>query len=307
MYGVYSRIGQLYKLKFIFLKLNYFNRNEKGVALIEILIGLFICLCLCTSLNRVAHNTVKLKKLVKRRYQNSLTLLQLEHRFKRILEDFDSHPLLILPRIHQNNELSFINNDTLEVKNLTGNSDAITALGLEINEMYEVVKQDGLFLFACPRYKRLSDNNFGFIALGVDGFWEMQGKYTHHVGRLECLDIRLYEENSMLINNTNDTSEMVISILIPIRDYYSLVVDKNQQLRYLSHRGNKITENQPLFNNVSALKIALDNEWNGIICLKVEATFTDLNKRTFSACNHLGRYQYLNFIMNQSGFIGLDY
>lgn len=279
-------------------------KGAGGFTLIEVLVTVCLCGILCVVVGKLMQSSLSLQNLAKRRYANELTSLQLSHKVQRVLDDLDTHPFYLLPRIHNSGRITFTNGEANVIVGKTllpaSDSDAITAFSLAMEKVYDVIRQDGMTFYVCPRFKRsaLSEHTFGYLGFGVDGVWELQGTGVRHIGREGCLDLSLGIEKSMIVPES-EVAEAVIRVIIPIETYYTLYVSSNEQLRYISHRGATNTENQPLFKNVKRLLLKREVLWNSIVCLEGEVQFTDLNKREFSACNRLGRYDYLNFLMNK--------
>ena len=286
------------------LHCKYKLNSMSGTTLVELLVSLCLASLICVVAGKMLVGTTQMSSVIKTKYQDDITEVQIIEKLQKVLDDLDSHPFNIFPRVHKSGRLTFrdgfvnhINSYKLEP---SPDSDAITAMSLALENIYEVQYQTGNVYFACPRFKGVSftENNFGYIGLGSDGIFEMQGKGSGRLGRGGCGDFVLNSTNGMLLESP-DVSSDIVRLLIPIKSYYTLYVDKNEQLRYVSHRGKSIVENQPLFSNVRSLKIKRKIRWNSIVCLSANIEFSDHKTKSFQNCNRFGRYDYFNFIFNK--------
>ncbi len=278
--------------------------KENGTTLLEVIVSIALASILLVAAGKLVLSSLNGYRLTKRRYGNDLTYLQLRHRFQQIMDDLDGHHFYLVPRVQLATELEFADGEALSFsKNLLPIEDsyAVTAIALDLKQTLDVAFQDGSVFTACERYGHVvaSEHNFGYLGLSVDGMFEMQGSGRNRLGRSDCLDLNLRSEDGMLLESEKIRSQP-LQVLIPIRAYYTLYVDKNEQLRYISHKGKEITENQPLFTNVKKLEIEPKELWGDINCLIVNIELSDNSKRDFTVCNRLGRIPSLNFILNRA-------
>ena len=131
--------------------------------------------------------------------------------------------------------------------------------------------------------------------IGADGIIELHGDLESHTGRSGCVDYEIREAQRSMLNKRSSAVGHYINRIIPIKTYYTLYLDSNETLRYLSHNGEKITENQPLFNNVKKVTLSSSVVWGKIFCIEAEITFSDSNSRQVRECNRLGRENYYNY------------
>ncbi len=281
--------------------------HSKGIILIELLIVLGVSLLLSLALAVIGRAAFVLYRTGKSSYENAYAMLRLQHLLQQVTDDLDSHPFLIFPRVHAAGRISFPDGRPHPV--LAGarvpdaGSDALTAIALDLESAQTVLnEEEPLSFFACPRFnKRLvKDEYFGFVGISADGMWELHGEVNPHAGRFECMDLKLRHVPGMSLS-VQDGEPAAIRILVPIVRHYTLYLDEEEQLRYLSHgEGADWRENQPLFKGVRRLRLKTGSALGGAAwCISAEAVLHNGVRRRAASCARFGRSEHFNFLLNR--------
>ena len=276
------------------------STRSRGVILLEVLFALAASFWLYFIAARVLQASVRSYTLSRRAYHNAYTLLRVQYLLEKVMDDLDTAPFVPLPMVYPAAEAGQGHHPGAL------DSHALTAVAVALNAAHTVLRvqrtsADTLQFTACPRFAAPFDaeNYAGYYGLAVDGMYEMIGTASRHAGREECRDFVLQVVGGGTASASADTGAETVRLLVPIAARYTLYVDRTEQLRYVGYRGGSVVENQPLCGNVRQLTLAFQPPQHGVTCIDAALTFHDGRHAQLSACNRLGRFDPLSFLLNK--------
>lgn len=272
----------MFSLKMLFKKNNRgslrearSNRRQLGMSLLEIIIGLLIITTVLASVSRVY-------QLLMRRYHLGLTEQYLLHRLAQLADSItialDSHPLPDLIRTHADGEMRYLDGSKINLNQpIASNSNAITLGRLDFMETIlnkkltfstgNVVTIDG-----CGLSPTLSEivNFRRFLIFHPDGYSEGLGALKKV--STNCVIGSLYLNKAILasafhsVSSSTRASQIATSIfVVPLAELLTFYLDESGTVRLLNHEGERIIENQPLFNGAKELKFKLHQLKAGLL------------------------------------------
>ncbi len=288
-------------------------KKESGTTLLEMLVCLLLgaALLLCALVLLRTANSAYLSLLIAQR--RTLALSVTHEQFKRAMLNLDSLPFHFAPRLHLPGRLRYADGSDNPVQRGAKQhrphpeSAALTTLRLETQAALSVIAHQWsgptISIDACPRFDTANlelATYHSYLAQSLEQTFELVPLTlpTHHPSRPHCYRFRLQAQKSMLTINTT-TSEIPL-VLIPIQEIYTLYVDNERTLRYLSHAGGQNIENQPILEQAPILGI----EWstpqvNQPDTLNVKLHFLTGHEENFRVQTLLAHRQGpFNFLLN---------
>ena len=289
--------------------------KQNGFSQLELLCCLVISLPLLGVISSVLHSSTKELAVVKEKRFHSLSVLRSQIIINKIINDLDQHTLRILPVIHKNGLLKYVNGRRVRLGNSSSvvrplqNSDAITYASIDLNAMQEVITwqntNNSLKIFSCSRFNGalVRDKHRSVLGLGVSGFtelvvnWKKSGTSNANPNRT-CFELTLIPQDSMISSNGHNSKEKLY-YLVPVNELYTYYVDRQRQLRFLSHSGSRNIENQPIARKFNRLNFQFRAYNADIYCLQASLLKANETSTSISKCNHLGRAENLDFLLNR--------
>lgn len=246
-------------------------QNTNGFTILELLLSLvitsLISIILCYTLNTTIRTNLRLRQELK-----TLTALNtVDAHLQRVISDLDRHQLNILPRIHHQGTLNFTDlspNPAYKNSNHKpkAENDALSILALLPAKTLKIAKLEKHLQYFKIHACLSKDSKLGkprsFVAVSLEAFTELHGEYIKVSKSPDCYKLKLSHSKSMSLNGTADQARYARK-LIPVKDHYTLYIDNNNELRYLSHVGAKNIENQPLVAGIEALHLTLQSLYEG--------------------------------------------
>lgn len=172
---------------------------------------------------------------------------------QRAVEANDAHRLPLLPRVHFGGAIRLADGTPLSISYPPdSNSAALTGFMIDSPNSLWVVARDLMTnsVTACFQYAldAATANSWtvprGFLGLSTSNISELIVKASRRSSE-RCYQITVSETPSMATPVTATPLEF-ISLLMPITEIFSIYLAQSGDLRYLSHLGDQIIENQPL-------------------------------------------------------------
>jgi len=274
-------------------------KDDLGNSLPELLVSTAIVSLIATgvvlSFARLSTATLRLKTFHDQAYGISSTLAMLQEG----MMNQDTHTLPFPPRIHRQT-IKFYPPSlrTLTVDNRDETSHAITFL--------EVMPQSNFLVkkwFSPKSMEACNNTPFSWelirsaIAISRDSFSEIAIEGTTLTSR-NCYIINFTTPEMSLI--APQKMRILPTKIIPIKRTYTLYRATTGSLRYLSHLGPDIIENQPITHNSPVLKLQLkNNEVTKIYALQIEYTIAHRNpSEAVQIFTHVPRLSLSNNALN---------
>lgn len=188
------------------------------------------------------------------------------------LHALDSAPFDFTPRLHLAGRITF--SDGTDNPVMHGSAlhrphpagDAFTALRLDLKNSFSVhaAAWSGahLTLDACPRFGFAPagfDDYRSYLVLSIDRFFEaVPAAAPAEISPARCRRFDLQAQRSMAAETSPPGG--VPLVLMPVCDLWTIYVDRERTLRYLSHAGARNIENQPLMARGPLLSLFLPGD-----------------------------------------------
>jgi len=301
-----AKIHQFQNQKFL-----WSNRMCKGTTLLETLIGVAIS-SLVISIAGVSLLRIQAQYQSESiRHKEVAGLSVFRGYIQRISDNIGSLRHDISPILHHNGIVKLADGTPHSIMNLGINSrpksgqDAITSLAVSFPHSLEVRSSrydaGNLSFDVCPRFKtnRKIDRPKSFIALSLEGAYQVIPSIESKVYFERCSSLNIFNTQSLFFNTAPSADLKNTSLLIPIVSEFTIYLDRSSQLRYVSHTGLRILENQPIIRDLEELGFSLKHisEHSSVfINLRGEIKFVGKSKKIFEITNpiaRLDRYQTL--------------
>ena len=115
------------------LHCKYRINSASGTTLVELLISLCLASFICVVAGKMLVGTTQMVKVIRTRYRDNITEVQIIERLQKVLDDLDSHPFYIFPRVHNKGKLTFKDGSSNHMSSRlepNSESDAITGMSL---------------------------------------------------------------------------------------------------------------------------------------------------------------------------------
>lgn len=280
------------------------KRSTTGFTTLEMLLALVLVSPILILMIINFKTALKTQLRLSLEQNRELTYLKTINLLSHSIENLDTHRFKIPPRIHLDNFITFSDGSPNQVMSNSSNSapalysDALTSLEVAINKTLSIKAQLGAHEFsACPRFlSQIELNNKSFLGVSHHGLSEFT--FTNLRRNGDCYQLMLYPTKSMSIASQAINWEP--TFIIPIQHHYTLYVDKNSQLRLLSHLGVSNIENQPLLRGISRMQLKLrQHNSSDVFELAALIDFGTAHFREFNSFNHLARLELDNFLFNR--------
>lgn len=173
-----------------------------------------------------------------------------------LVSDADTHRLPYPFRIHSSSQLAFTDGTPHPALTSKLKGDSITGYALSLIDTYTVRESTEGSAFGCQKYTSgLSLAPIrSFLVISIDGESEMTGSAQQQGNG--CAQFRLVGGRSV---SFPQTAEPPYAVVIPIIRHYSLSVDRENTLRYITHAGEEVVEYQPIVGDALPLKLSHQN------------------------------------------------
>ena len=239
-----------------------------GYTTLELIISLGLMAPIALGIVQLGSSLAKSLYTLNLQYESARAISRsftiIEDNFKKV----DSYPIHISPRVHSAGNITYTDGTSNSVN--TGSraasieSDALTNISISSNSIYRVIAfqniNGSLDYTAClPFSSNVHDTKAKtFIGLSLDNKFELVGQSRRIIGRVDCRKFTLRQTKSMILPGTGQNDTQLVKILLPVNSYSTLYLDRSGILRYLGHRGEINTENQPLVEKLKKLNFSLD-------------------------------------------------
>lgn len=283
-------------MKKIFTKYN----KKNGYIYLEMLCSLFINISILGSiiiLTKIQFNDLF---FAKKFFHKIYTTSKIDSILRKIAKDIDSHPFFILPIIHNGNishqdgtitTLS-TRKDNLKNDNL---SNAISYMDIDFENILKTKDYKGGIFYLCPFFNKTATltNIRSFLAVSSDNFYETSLTLTKNGS---CYVAKINSLASVLTQTAPKNIKFIF--FIPIESTYTIYLAENKTLRFVTHKNNKILENQPIAQNIFKIKFFFRHISNDFLKLSSEVFVNEKDKKSFyiEEENLLKRQNVFNFI-----------
>lgn len=283
--------------------------SEKAYSLLEVLIALVLSLALlapaASLLGQIA-NFISRYLTLSSDYHSQI---RLESILRQSVQDSDSHRLSIYARIHKWGQITFTDQSLNPVMFGTlkpsPDSDAISSMYLESQNRLRIIEQSFTGQYLQLKACLLAQPSFlyaeirSFLALSAEGFAELKTESVSNSFKPGCYDLVLQTTKSILIPPCQECAQDNWSMLLPIRRIYSIYLDQDLELRYLSHVGESNIENQPLLLSTRLEKILITPQnLYGLSFFNFKLSYKNRSERELWLNNILAREGHYNLLAN---------
>jgi hypothetical protein len=286
-------------------------RFQRGMTALELLVSLLLgaplMLCAAVLLTTVSTQSAKLKS-IERRVTATATIHTL---LTRAMNDIETLPFGVTPRIHVGGAIRFTDqteNAVMHgplVHHPSPKSDALTSVRADVRNSFSVKSYtwsgSSLALQACPRFgfnPATFDDYHSYLILSVDAQLEGVAEGISNAASLapHCKTFRLAVQKSMFFPDS--AQGQIPLVVIPLDTVWTLYVDRQHTLRYLSHAGTRNLENQPILAHAPDLLLTSTTNQSGAQ-IKADLRFPGQIEEKILLLTLLGpRDSHLNFLFN---------
>ena len=277
---------------------------NRGTTLLETLFGLALS---SLTLSLVAIVFMRLQAYYQNeteRHREISTLSIFRGHFQRIASNIDSLRHNTTPVVHLNGAVRLADGTPHTIMNLSAvsrpkvGSDAISSIEVSASHALEVrsskMQMGALSLDVCPRYKAIQkiDRPKSFLALSFNNSYQLIPSVSSKIYFEKCSTINLLPIPSVFFKTPRTETLPEALLLVPIISEFTIYIDRSDQLRYISHTGLNLQENQPIARSLKQLGFSLDNFKIGagsFIRLKSQITLRGRKTKTFELNNLLSR------------------
>jgi hypothetical protein len=279
-------------------------KNSLGITLLEILVSITISIPILASLIVCFSNQNKNYFNLHKKLSYFETLAALSKISEQTMQDLDSHPFPIYPRIQVAPYIYLYDNKTKLNKIAIKNSTIISSMRLNINSALKlenpVTKQGKVFFEACLVNKKstlkLLELEHAYI-VHHEFQTEVQTIFRRNSLRQGCYQLEITNTIGMFSTSVDYQKLLLASYMIPIEWIRTYYLSEDRILRLLQHRGDKIILNQPILNNCLNFKIRQKES----LVNHLELTFKIYNPKfikSFAIQHHVPRLDFENFMAN---------
>ena len=256
-----------------------------GYTLLEVLICIFVGLIV------LGGGVLSLSGLVRKEASLSLTARKLDSVIRTfqagqsVIEALNTHPLQLIPIISSAPQTIFPGLHGARAPK--AGSQSVTTIRLDPKFSLRVVRRDSETYRVCystderpapPLVRSL-------IALSADGLFEIKTRTAITLSTRACFDIQGAALSDSLWQTASKEADPYAIVLVPVTEQFTIYLDSSRQLRYLSHVGKTVIENQPLVAEIENLSFKLRN---GSEPLTLEVTVTPTGGKEFSRAFYTG-------------------
>jgi hypothetical protein len=282
------------------MKSNFYK--QKGTFLLELVLSMTILSCISLgiafSITHIARIAAVLTLLQQKSYGTAISLALLQSGIQQI----DFHTIPLFPRIHHK-KITFADSTSLgpSIKDFDIDSDAITFFEVNPNSTMVVDNLDSSL--SCAKLPLTNLEFRSVLAFSLSEITEFEVVSIKQISDL-CYAIQLKKPlYSMIKINGIENQKIpthIVKKIVPLKRIYTLLRSSKGELRYVSHVGHRVIENQPLARRFSQLKLSSNiHSSSEIFELKIE--FTDKSakaKGPYYMNNYIARSTFLNSTLN---------
>lgn len=286
--------------------------TERAFSTLELLTALGICLPLLAALSVGLTSEIDAYRALRKQHAEESTLLRVEELLQHAALDGDSAPWAPAHRIHRNGRVSLYDGTPNNIMSAAAarrplaGSDAITSASYDLEHSLSVrtahLQGSVLRVTACPRYRAASTPRkaASLLGLSADGAFEVLPREREITPGSGCRTLRLRAAKSMLTPAASLLDLRLIRLLVPIIRLRTLYIDRDGQLRHLSHRGSENSENQPVLSGMETMRLRISNiaPWN-ILALHASVRSKSGGEIDFWLLPSFARASALNFSLNR--------
>lgn len=291
--------------------------SSRGFTLTETIVSLAISTCVISSIFSLFTKMSKQYKVIVETSSQTNIHQRISELALEIIRNYDSYPFLLRPRVHKKGLITYNDGSPNHIMNGAlnrrphPNSDAITSYKAEISGTIRVTQSkilsNSVNFEGCQRHNTLFDitRYQTYLGISADGLYELTPTSHKHLSQPyspgPCHLIQFSLEKSMMASKLSINSIYTIKYIVPLRELYTIYIDRENNLRYLSHRGHSNIENQPIVENAPPLLISIfPSNDNKLLNLKITTTPKYLPRfPPISLLNHLSHTTYLSFLLNR--------
>jgi len=283
------------------------NRARSGIAgalMLELLLSISLTITISGAILSLLHASVVLNLSAIKASDRAYAEARLKLYLHQAMHNLDSHRLPLEINIHKLGNLKLTDGSAIIPSANpdhapSADSDAFTSLELDVGGtlILEKIWPDGR-LDVCSEnsLKTIPSSRLipSWIAVGVDGVSEIQiTSQTPLVGSVRCFQISITRTKSVSVPEFPSPLARWI-FLLPIKSHFTIYMDITGQLRYLSHQGEVIIENQPIAKGIDgfylvATKIGPEKTTEIQLQIKSSDDGKNANREPIFFRNSLGR------------------
>lgn len=274
------------------------KEKEKGISTIEILISILISSLALVSSSKILDYVLSGDKIINDEIKREKNILKANQILLKIIKDMESHPLKLTPRIQRNGSFKFTDNSShsYEVR-VNKKSDLITYGEFIFNDLLRIKeKKHGLKdIIACEVFKdgRFTKSKYkSLVGITNNYFYELKIININKMRRKpDCYLLSLVSSKSIFFKSDMLASSIHINYLLPIKALYTIFLDNDLTLRYLSSIHNEIRENQPIRNDFFKLKFEISKYKLSIRNIKLSLGFKFIKESSINTLLNLSEFK----------------
>lgn len=245
--------------------------DRRGISSLELIVALGVGAPLLVLIVTILLSAVTRLTQARIRYSEQVIFERASSYLSQVVDDTDGHRLDILPRVHSLGRITFTDGTPISIKHfpLSEDSTAVSGIQLDIRGTHVTrsAMDDGSALVVCPRFGATLpfENPRSYLGISPDGIKEVIGDLNRDEYGQGCRLLRIKESKSIIVPNSPKIAPGTFRTIIPIVRIYSIIVTKDGELRYLSHRGEAIIENQPIRKGIKAINAGIESNVFGMV------------------------------------------
>lgn len=271
----------------------------------QLLLQSFIASILTTSIILATlHVSISTLKTLKNEANHISKSVYIEESLREIIDDIDTTSLPIQPRIHSRGSITYTDGSPVSISSRLkphDESNALSSISLNPKSSLWIhsLKRENLSFSAEACFRFVGTAPLGdirsYLGLSVDGSVLLRGESKRL--RSGCREITFRSTRSVVIEDV-DINLKSVRVLIPVIREYTFYVDNSRTLRYISHAGDEVLENQPLLDEFPApFSISLKTPLNGDLYLLFALVGSDT--LPIEASNRLLRDSHLSHLLGR--------
>lgn len=279
---------------------------SQGASILELIISMAISIPILMSVASAFTNQSHIFYNLNEKIKYFETLAVVGKMAEQVMQDTDSHPFMIPPRIQKAPYIYLYDNNTRLNKTALEGTSIITSMQTSMANLLnledQVITGTRISGRACKadltNSINLSDTKH-VLAIHHEFTSEVLSTFTRDYSQVGCFRVVLTPVNGMLTNIISKEQLKLVKQILPIEWIRTYYIAPDSIFRVLQHRGTEIVLNQPILNSCLPYQASLiTNHIKDHLALEIR--FSDdkyYNSRIFIQQN-IPRISNLNFVAN---------